>query len=308
MKKGVQLKYDELHTIVRQMRDEGEMISSLHQKTREKVHDLYLEWIGEGADKFFDEMETKLLPALSRLAQALFASQTALNQIIKVIKNADYETTRYFKGDFTQQGFTGSAGLTSDFSDLQNNLKPHLNIGLGNINQVVGPSVGIGGIAAGQANEFVQQENQPGSSSGTGSSTPGEEISGGIGGGGSSGATVLGGDSGGSGGGGLPGIGGSAGIGSSLGGGVQSGAGSIGNNSAGAGAGAMPDHDYRSAGSSGLSSGGDNDLSGQSGGETHETHETQGSTIGGVAAGAAGAAVVAGAAVSAVKAVRGRKK
>ena len=141
MKKGVQLKYDELNTIVKRMRDEGEDINLLARKTREKVHDLYLEWIGEGAEKFFTEMDMKLLPALSRLSQALFTSQMTLNRIIKVMKDADRETARFFKGDLARVGLSGTTGIESDFGGFSSNVKPHLDLGVGPIHQVSGVNI-----------------------------------------------------------------------------------------------------------------------------------------------------------------------
>ena len=118
---------------------------TLTRQTREKVHDLYLEWIGEGAGKFFDEMDTKLLPALSRLSQALFASQMALSHIIKVMKDADHETARYFKGDLSRVGLSGMADFGSDFSGFTSRAIPHLDLGVGPIHQVIGDQTGIGG-------------------------------------------------------------------------------------------------------------------------------------------------------------------
>ena len=92
-----QLNYDEATSIAKKFKDEGEDIARLHSVTRQRVRDLYKEWIGEGADKFFEEMETKLLPALQRLSLALFHTQDVTNEIMKIIRNADEEASNYFK-------------------------------------------------------------------------------------------------------------------------------------------------------------------------------------------------------------------
>ncbi len=98
----VLLNYDELNTEVKKFRDEGEDVVKMHATMRDRVHDLRKEWIGEAADKFFNEMENELLPALVRLAGALFLGQDVLLKIIKTIQTFDQETAGYFKGDFVQ--------------------------------------------------------------------------------------------------------------------------------------------------------------------------------------------------------------
>src|SRR5215467_9850310 len=92
-----QLNYDETASIAKRFKDEGEDIARLHSETRQRVRDLTKEWIGEGADKFFEEMETVLLPALQRLSVALFHTQDVTHEIMKIIQNADEETANYFK-------------------------------------------------------------------------------------------------------------------------------------------------------------------------------------------------------------------
>ena len=112
-----QLNYDESVTIAKNFKDEGEDIARLHSKTRQRVQDLYKEWIGEGADKFFEEMETILLPALQRLSLALFHTQDITNQIMKIIQNADEETASYFKDQVVGDDFG-----TRKFGDALNGL------------------------------------------------------------------------------------------------------------------------------------------------------------------------------------------
>ena len=51
-KNTFQLNYDEMTAIAKKFKDEGEDIARLHATTRQKVRDLYKEWVGEGADKF----------------------------------------------------------------------------------------------------------------------------------------------------------------------------------------------------------------------------------------------------------------
>ena len=137
-----QLNYDQLISIAKKFKDEGEDIAQIHSTTRQRVRDLHKEWIGEAAEKFFEEMETELLPAVQRLAQALFLSQDMTNEIMKIIEDADEETVGYFgsSDDFGASLF-GSAldGLQSDAPGADD---------FGALGQAVGTPVGAGGSSA----------------------------------------------------------------------------------------------------------------------------------------------------------------
>jgi WXG100 family type VII secretion target len=97
-----QLNYAELNKVVRKFRDEGEDIVQMRSTMRDRLLDLRNEWVGAGADEFISEMENDLLPALDRLARALFLAQEVLLKIMKTIQTFDEETAGYFKGDFGQ--------------------------------------------------------------------------------------------------------------------------------------------------------------------------------------------------------------
>jgi WXG100 family type VII secretion target len=103
-----QLNYDQLASIAKKFREEGEDIAQLHSVTRQRVRDLHKEWIGDAADKFFDEMETELLPAVQRLAQALFQTQDVTGEIMKIIQEADEETAGYFRDQLSGDDFGAS--------------------------------------------------------------------------------------------------------------------------------------------------------------------------------------------------------
>src|SRR5574342_272732 len=103
-----QLNYDQLTSIAKKFKDEGEDIARLHSVTRQRVRDLHSEWVGEAAEKFFEEMETELLPAVQRLAQALFLSQDVTGDIIKIIQDADEETAGYFRNQLSGDDFGAS--------------------------------------------------------------------------------------------------------------------------------------------------------------------------------------------------------
>ncbi|NHW87646.1 WXG100 family type VII secretion target, partial [Escherichia coli] len=85
MSNMLQLTFDELNIIVKGFKDSGEDITSLHAKTRNRVHGRYGQWMGEAADKFYEDMEDKHLPSLARVAGVLFSFQDVLLQVIQLI-------------------------------------------------------------------------------------------------------------------------------------------------------------------------------------------------------------------------------
>ena len=89
--------YDELNIIAKWFRNEGEDYAQIISSTRQKVAALRTEWEGDAADKFFEEMDNVLLPALHRVSQGLIISQEVLIKVMKTVFDADQETGSYFK-------------------------------------------------------------------------------------------------------------------------------------------------------------------------------------------------------------------
>jgi WXG100 family type VII secretion target len=97
MSTTTRINYDELTLISKKFHNEGEDAAQIHSTTHQKISALRSEWVGEAADKFFEEMEGELLPGVKRLSLALVAAQDAVNNIMKTIYEADGETASYFK-------------------------------------------------------------------------------------------------------------------------------------------------------------------------------------------------------------------
>ena len=168
-----QLNYDELVSIAKKFKDEGEDLTKLHSTTRQRVRDLHKEWIGEAAEKFFEEMETELLPAVQRLAHALFLSQDMTNEIMKIIQEADEETAGYFgSGDDFGASLFGGA-----LDGLQGNPAGADDFGAGTL---LGTPAGGGGSSADDfgAGKFGDAlDNSPSSSDHGDSGPSGQENS-----------------------------------------------------------------------------------------------------------------------------------
>ena len=92
-----QVNYDDMNGIIKSMKTEEEEIMNLLKTTKSKVESLHNnQWVGQGADNFFNEMEQTVLPALARLAHALGVGGDVAQDIINTIRQADEETQSYF--------------------------------------------------------------------------------------------------------------------------------------------------------------------------------------------------------------------
>lgn len=62
------------------------------------------DWIGQGATKFYQEMDSAVLPAVQRLTSALAEGAKVTTQISQVMKQAEEEAARYLRGDAAGAG------------------------------------------------------------------------------------------------------------------------------------------------------------------------------------------------------------
>ncbi|MCX6080278.1 MAG: WXG100 family type VII secretion target [Chloroflexi bacterium] len=290
MQNTTRVNYDELNIISKKFHDEGDDYAQLISSTRQKMAALRSDWEGDAADKFFDEMENILLPALNRLSQGLIVSQEVLSKIMKTIYEADQETGSYFQGveaggeDFGAGMFNAALGAGSGTGAGGEDF------GAGLFNQAGGaaePGTGADGgpsettdhfKISGSAVEVFQTpeaEAQPAAEI-----PPGAASAGGGGGGGGGSSSGLQGDL--------------KGLGSGLGGQPGSSA-SVGGSSGGAES--LPDHVFGGGGSAvggGASGSGLPSQGGGSGAEVPASSGSEGVTAG--IAGVVGSAAVGGAA------------
>jgi len=92
-----QVNYDEMNDIINSLKTEEEEMMNLLKTTKSKVESLHNnQWVGQGADNFFNEMEQTVLPALARLAHALGVGADVATDIVNTIRQADEETQSFF--------------------------------------------------------------------------------------------------------------------------------------------------------------------------------------------------------------------
>lgn len=65
------------------------------------------DWIGKGADTFYAEMDSQILPSLQRLIKALHNSARVTTKISQLMQQADEDVGRLFKGGLDGSGAAG---------------------------------------------------------------------------------------------------------------------------------------------------------------------------------------------------------
>src|SRR5579859_694559 len=67
------------------------------------------DWIGQGANAFFQEMDNSVLPTLQRLVNALSSAQTSVSQISSIMKDAEEQAAKVLQGPGAAGGSIGGA-------------------------------------------------------------------------------------------------------------------------------------------------------------------------------------------------------
>ena len=92
-----QVNYDEMQAIIKQLETEKEEMKALFDQTKSRVESLHgSQWIGEAADRFFEQMEGELLPRTAKMIYAVDVAGQVATQIINIIHQADEETKGFF--------------------------------------------------------------------------------------------------------------------------------------------------------------------------------------------------------------------
>lgn len=99
MANTVQLNYQEMNAIMSAMANQQAIIASSLNNTRNMMESIHNNtWIGQAADKFYDEMTGFVLPNLDKIAQGLGQAQDVAKQVIAIYSQADEETKGFFRG------------------------------------------------------------------------------------------------------------------------------------------------------------------------------------------------------------------
>jgi WXG100 family type VII secretion target len=84
--------YDQLKEVQRSFTSQAEAVAKSTQHIRSVMDRLQGgDWIGEGAQKFYQEMNDQVIPTLNRLHKALEEAARATGTISQTMKNAEDE-------------------------------------------------------------------------------------------------------------------------------------------------------------------------------------------------------------------------
>lgn len=94
----IRAEFDALSQIARSFRRQSDDTRKSLRKLQRNMGTLQGgDWIGVGAGKFYEEMDADVLPAITRLGEAMESSARITDQIGKILKEADEEASRLFR-------------------------------------------------------------------------------------------------------------------------------------------------------------------------------------------------------------------
>ncbi len=94
----VRASYDELEQVANRFARAQNEVQHLLQNVRSSMQPLEAGgWIGKGSDAFFSEMRGEVLPAVTRLQQAMAEAGATTRTIVQVMQQADEEAAAPFR-------------------------------------------------------------------------------------------------------------------------------------------------------------------------------------------------------------------
>ncbi|MCB0033984.1 MAG: WXG100 family type VII secretion target [Anaerolineales bacterium] len=94
MAEQLQVSYDDLADIAQRLARQAELIEEVHQSIATSVDKLDGNWIGRGAQAFFDETRAETLPSTQRLAEVFRAGEGLIQNIITNFRASEEEAAQ----------------------------------------------------------------------------------------------------------------------------------------------------------------------------------------------------------------------
>jgi WXG100 family type VII secretion target len=114
----IQANYDELGQISAQFAQQGDRTLELGRQVYNCMSQLQNGgWIGVGANRFYNEMESLVLPGLERLVNALHTSSTQTQRIAQILRAAEEQAGQLFfggDGEFSTMPVPNSGGAVGE--------------------------------------------------------------------------------------------------------------------------------------------------------------------------------------------------
>jgi WXG100 family type VII secretion target len=83
-----------MKAVANRLSNEAQEIAQLKQQFSNQVDDLHGKgWVGQAADKFYEEMESLIMPSLARLAASLQHASAVSTEIVGIYQTAESEAS-----------------------------------------------------------------------------------------------------------------------------------------------------------------------------------------------------------------------
>jgi len=90
--------YDQLQVIQNTFSAQSDALQRMNQNLKSRTDTLHGgDWIGEGAKKFYSEMNDQVMPSLKRLEKAMAEAARITQQMSRLLKQAEDEASSCFK-------------------------------------------------------------------------------------------------------------------------------------------------------------------------------------------------------------------
>lgn len=94
----VQADYEVLSQVAQKFAEQSGQIQEMIQRIQSSFEPLQGGgWKGMGSEAFFNEMDSEVFPATSRLQVALESASTTTNQIVETLSSAEQESANQFQ-------------------------------------------------------------------------------------------------------------------------------------------------------------------------------------------------------------------
>lgn len=98
MSDQIQADYEQLEQVAAKFDQQAQVVAQVIQSVKVSFNKLHSGgWIGEGANAFFNEMNSKVFPATQRLQNALSEASRATKDISQTVKQADEAASSPFR-------------------------------------------------------------------------------------------------------------------------------------------------------------------------------------------------------------------
>jgi len=97
MAEEIRADYDQLDEVANRFAKQAQVAEQLKKSLQSKMEPLENgDWIGQGSDAFFEEMNSDIMPAVERLIDVLQDASAVAKEIIQKLKQAEEEAQQPF--------------------------------------------------------------------------------------------------------------------------------------------------------------------------------------------------------------------